>query len=1642
MKRFFTLSRFVSSVAIAVVMLLAGTSAHAAVKITALSGSGGTGGEGYDKLVDGQTGTKWGYRCFNDDASYAYIIMKTSQPIVPTDYFLVIGNDTQSNPTRNWQDWTVSAANFSSDEEAVEAADWTVIDERVGEMLPTNNFAGVDFKFNKADGTTAYQYFMIKITAAVNNSKNEFLQMSEFGFGASDVFINSAPITYAIVAGTRWDTSGESLNKLFDGNNSTKWGTSMESSSNYGKDGKGAYVIFKTTRPIAPTYYKLVTGTDNAQWTGRNWHDYRIYGIAEADESLVTRDAEGWVMLDDKHTGSDVLPDKNSYTVYLTPSEENTTKYSYFKIEIANTQGNGYMQMSEFSLGDAAQLANDREAVYQAHLSAVNTEKTFQKALRDEFTSTLEALNVADDIQDVQKYNVALSDLETSISASITAYESYASIVESLKNHYDNHQCITGEGRDIVGAYLNETIAPNATYPNGSYPYIMANATLDKEGINQEGRNANSLLELYANDLTSGAINCTLRSINGTETNTEEGPGNLFNDDLDAKWCTTNNASVFVIFTASEPIAPTYYRLTTGGDTGGNPGRNWKNWKIYGANFESENAAERDSKDWVLLDEKSNIGSGQIPAADKADAYFLLSKPSATPYQYYKIEVESFANGTTQQMSRFVFGNDANRILYRNEKYEEYAAYNTDVVAGKALLDSYKSNLNTLKTSANITEIGGLLSTLSSLQPQIEESVNLYHAYDSVAGELMSAAANFEDYEKVGAWVKSYINDNVAPGVTFRNGTYAYIMQNRQLDNTDKGIKSETMYLSSLVASTMDEETTHFVVLDGQGKYKDEENWAKLIDNDYTTKWGCRFSTDNPPYVIFRSLEPVNPYFYTLNTGGDAESYPDRNWGTWKIYAANFEGDGQATRDADGWVLVDEKTNVGRNRLHATNNTASYFGFSSETTTPYTYYMLVMEKAYSGGEMQMQELHFGTTEEFDVVKDDYQNAANAFTTDVVCEQRLLDVYAEAVEGIEDIRNMEVLFRAYDNILNLQDSIKASAASYQKYMDAADALRTFLSENPDVKGATLETINTYLADEPVEPSEDGYPNGSYAYIIDERLLNDSALQVEIAYMASLKKTLVAEGYVAGTDITSLVSDPSLAKGGEGWSMTSYTHGTYNGMSAGEFCEGKRTFDINQTLSGLKDGYYEVRINAAFRPAGDTTSTNYRAIVYANDAKIYAPAVIDEKVDVADAKDGENCHITGGIPDKAIVNQQTGDTLSYVIWGVDGSCVAFKAGRYENVLVAKVTDGTLTFGMKNDGTPDKNNGKGDWAAMGNTRIYYLGAEENSGVLAAFDRALACQGKRAAVLAAYEAKEIDAFRHTPNFSAAQLAAEKDAAAAIETASTLAAKEELQGTFSALCEPINATKDAYVVLAEASVNVYDKWMENTALLDPTNLQNDIDGVQGGLTSGTYNAEEALAAKAALYAKWPDYLKVTNAEDMGYAEDEPFSYIITAATSRPYVLATGAYEKLDSTKTVLKFEYSTDVNLKGGRFYFGTPTITPTQVLETEGFTAQNDWKTVYFYIAPALTNWSFGDLDDVLRFDLGADVSEGTVINLRHLQYISEEQAKAEGAEYTYPTAIGSVDEAQAPAVQGIFNLSGQRVNRAEKGIYIINGRKVLMK
>ena len=111
----------------------------------------------------------------------------------------------------------------------------------------------------------------------------------------------------------------------------------------------------------------------------------------------------------------------------------------------------------------------------------------------------------------------------------------------------------------------------------------------------------------------------------------------------------------------------------------------------------------------------------------------------------------------------------------------------------------------------------------------------------------------------------------------------------------------------------------------------------------------------------------------------------------------------------------------------------------------------------------MNELHFGTPEEFEAIKQDYTDAANSFDADIVAEQALIDQYKEVIPEIEECANMEALFRVNYQLETLRNAITASAKVYtlysenvEKYLDSGHGACLLRSDG--ALAVVTETLN--------------------------------------------------------------------------------------------------------------------------------------------------------------------------------------------------------------------------------------------------------------------------------------------------------------------------------------------------------------------------------------------------------------------------------------------------------------------------------------------------------------------------------------------------------------------------------------------------------
>ncbi len=131
--------------------------------------------------------------------------------------------------------------------------------------------------------------------------------------------------------------------------------------------------------------------------------------------------------------------------------------------------------------------------------------------------------------------------------------------------------------------------------------------------------------------------------LSGTGGTDSEGYDKLFDGKKETKWCTSEkkDGKWFVEFMSREPINVTSYGLITANDTKVFPGRNPKNWKVYGKLNKGDQ--------WTELDDRTN---GNPTAGNYIEAWFACAHMKC---QYFRFEVSEIVSGDFIQLSEFAF---------------------------------------------------------------------------------------------------------------------------------------------------------------------------------------------------------------------------------------------------------------------------------------------------------------------------------------------------------------------------------------------------------------------------------------------------------------------------------------------------------------------------------------------------------------------------------------------------------------------------------------------------------------------------------------------------------------------------------------------------------------------------------------------------------------------------------------------------------------------------------------------------------------------------------------------------------------------------------------------------------------------------
>lgn len=321
---------------------------------------------------------------------------------------------------------------------------------------------------------------------------------------------------------------------------------------------------------------------------------------------------------------------------------------------------------------------------------------------------------------------------------------------------------------------------------------------------------------------------------------------------------------------------------------------------------------------------------------------------------------------------------------------------------------------------------------------------------------------------------------------------------------------------------------------------------------------------------------------------------------------------------------------------------------------------------------------------------------------------------------------------------------------------------------------LNALNSYANAAPMTPGESasGYTfvNGNYEYIKANPTLNDDQIGAEIEFVNSLMNDVKKKSVKDGMDVTFLLVNADFKDTNVGYGWTRQQSGSVNwnirsGLSGYPVSEtyipaNGSTFDIFQVVEGAPAGLYKVTVNAFHRPAGDwDAETKVPVALYmgtianpiqniAKDAIINDLVWSDEEQKYLDgevAKNGTNCYFWDGNsakddaakaaiwagnqnPDPEIQAMISGSTSltgagkynsdrayneSYLIPdGMDGSSIAFSAGRYPMVVYGEVPDegegvGTLRIGLKT--LEPLNNGA--WTLWGGFTLELAGTDPSA-------------------------------------------------------------------------------------------------------------------------------------------------------------------------------------------------------------------------------------------------------------------------------------------------------------------------------------------
>ena len=301
--------------------------------------------------------------------------------------------------------------------------------------------------------------------------------------------------------------------------------------------------------------------------------------------------------------------------------------------------------------------------------------------------------------------------------------------------------------------------------------------------------------------------------------------------------------------------------------------------------------------------------------------------------------------------------------------------------------------------------------------------------------------------------------------------------------------------------------------------------------------------------------------------------------------------------------------------------------------------------------------------------------------DYPMDAALRKALSEAFKAIEPISTYAEAEALWNSIKDMAEEAKECVAAYEKLLAKIDEVYEYAEDHEDKedKGDVGVLFDAAYA------AQEGYDDELFTLaeaLAEIEALNDAVYEYNLS---------IADGTV-GFDVTEkYVVNPSVRKNLDGWKWDGAQPGVQFEVQEFFNCD----FNFYQTITGLRNGKYVVKVQGFYREAGNDSGAAYKndtekitAVIYANDDEapmqsLYSHTASEMGVTVDVLNDYVNMRQSANMAFNT-TNPLTGD-LYYT----------------ENEVSVIVMDGNLTFGLRNVG-----HGSNSWCAFREFKLEYYG------------------------------------------------------------------------------------------------------------------------------------------------------------------------------------------------------------------------------------------------------------------------------------------------------------------------------------------------